>query len=69
MIEEVPENFTTVRANTCTEKNMTDDSGQNLCFFTAQRLSDLWVLSLAETITYKQDFLVLTMYECMELAD
>ena len=56
MIEEVPENFITVRANNCIEKNMTDDSGQNLCFFTAQRLSDLCVLSLAETITYKQDF-------------
>ena len=36
IIEEIPD-FTTVRANNCMEKNMTDDSGQNLCFFTAQR--------------------------------
>ena len=30
IIEEVEENFVTVRANNCTEKNMTDDSGRKL---------------------------------------
>lgn len=42
IIEEIPENFVTIRANNCTEKNMTDDSGQKLMLV----LTDLDALHL-----------------------